>query len=1665
MHSFGRSPSRSSYDPLSSSQRPNSSLRNRQNADQHPPQHPQQYAQPLQRQYSSEAQHGESAESRGGSTPKPAENMLRRKTPNGVLASAYDGSQGEKPHTSKHILLPVSENAKENGTVLSQNASLELPVRPSSGNLSTNNISNRPESWPQNEVWDPGVQGGPSKRPRMMTQQPNLPQIDSMLQQMPQQTPWLNPNGQVFNGFVQQTLQAPPGPTASNSHGPFGPYWPDGTFVAYRPAAMRDPRYFSNVNMAGMSAENNGWQGRPAHFPSHNGPYASQRGHSFSMPSNPFQGQPQVGHPGGYGPQHHNYPSPFSPDLYGFRRNSSGHFNESSGQSTPRGSFGPATTPMPDFGPQSPNIMSRERVFAFAHASYVELLKYINSTKKGGSYYHYDQGYHRYSRPSIFPKPPPQLNMDTLGSGSARTPTDSESRQSVFSTAQSHRPSGFFNPQQLHTRHENASPYQTPTPWPQPQGPNDHQEASQWPSWHAHGGIGSPMPPTHPPGGYHTLRRSTTTISPFPDQSPSSQATIALHHLTELCNESNWTWVDGILLGACLAYALSDYTKSMKWNSKILEIDANHVEALSNLAATLLAIHRKKDAEKCWLRAIKLRPSYFEAVEHLVGLFCSDHRGNEAVEIIEHVERALQCSVKREARSLDRQSESSTSTNRSPCVSELSDRPLFDYDVEGDSTYRDFLDGAAKQPGFGSSGYAIPASENGRMLQLVHAKGNMLYAMGETARAAKAFEGAVLIGAGRHMKGVDGLIQHILKVVSTENMEPSVVSSAPVSNYPILLPPEKALITHRLCFPSHGELPGLVDVPSDGMAKKAAVSTTSNSLLSLAKIFQDGMATSSPKATAFHSKQGVREILALYYLSLSLQPSPSTANNVGILLASVQQAAVLKVPFDKNSMPRLPGVTPGSGVALALAYYNYGLNLDLRHAHLYTNLGSLLKDIGQLNSAIQMYEKAVQCDPNFDIALANLANAVKDRGQISDAIFYYKRAVTASPDFAEAVCGLANALNSVCSWQSRGGIATHGGKLDRWHVDDNGLLLDATKPGASSSGWIKRVVDLVEKQLRDGEAWGQGNIGETFMEQITHILPILDGDAKQVAEKDKSIRSTLATWSNEKWEGARLVRLVERIIRRLQWQWYQDAYVRKKQRSVSAYSRPQLPPTMTVPSAPTVLPFHTFTCPMTAEQIRYISQRNGLRISCSTLKSNWLPWTVYKPPPPPSPFLRVGYVSSDFNNHPLAHLMQSVFGMHDSNKVKAYCYATTPSDNSVHRQQIERESPVFYEASNWTTEKLVNQIHEDGIHILVNLNGYTRGARNEVFAARPAPIQMSFMGFAGTLGAEWCDYLVADDTAISKDTLRPYRNNVTLEDQLKDENSGGKNRDWIYGENIVFCKDTFFCCDHRQSAPDAKGEQLSWEKEQERRWAMRKELFPSLSEDVVIFGNFNQLYKIEPTTFRTWLRILQRVPNAILWLLRFPDVGESYLRATATAWAGPDVASRIMFTDVAPKAQHISRARVCDLFLDTPECNAHTTAADVLWSGTPLLTLPRYEYKMCSRMAASILKGALPKTEEGVRAGKELIVKDEVEYEERAVRFGSELRYRDGKPVGRLGELRKLLYEARWNSALFDTRRWVRDLEEAYETAWRRWCRGEGGDIWLKGSHGRESREKGKGRE
>lgn len=1571
------------------------------------------------------------------------EDMLRRKTPNGTLIGAYDGTSAGIEHLSraaKHLVVSSQPNGLDRYFYHYPDARHNLQLRQHLRSqmyqalpaLKTAPFDNRQRnmapidsgltrSWPD----------GPPQRP---------PTVDSSMNAYHTLPPQMGA-GHLGVNVMEPPMQQHFGPTASHDSAANPRYWP--SFVAGVPLSQPGPPLLDANH---LHHQHPGLHRHEPLLPAAN----AARAESF----HPHQ-------------------------ILGSLQNYS--INDGPSQAT----FPPSTGLAPDSPFTRPDV-NPDVLLRSAHQLYEQLLAAIAKVRRDGLLHELSNVALQVPKVELYPDAMrKELKLASRAHQKALTRQHlHNSRGATFAARDFERGGSSAAPKpQFDSVDINFTANQAYSPWlPPPPPPWERQRAS----------FSQHLSRSHP--GQPSDARSFMSCHIQSVLLPA--AFNALAALDGLLFQSNLTWIDGLLMAGALSYVIGDFQAALKHFSTILEQEPDNMLACANSAVALLALERKDEAEAQWRHAIKLKPLYIPAVEHMVGLLCSERRHREAAHLIDYVEGTLRAPTLAEPKQ-------TSNRNTSSLLDDLRNGSTF----EPAPKHTMHFQGSAL-----SQRYQVPPDENCRLLGLFHAKGNILYNLHDQRGAARAFEEVVLIAVGQVEGGID-------RLTSTVNASLARAASDSWSSQPLieklLLSPEKALQTAKLCFPPNGHLPGLRDAFSSS-AMKQAVNITSNSLLSLAKIFQDSM---NPNVSStVQDNRGVTDILALYYLSFALQPSPSTANNVGILLAGIQTSAAKKkemvargVADEPNFM--FPGVVPGSGIALALMYYKYGLNLDSRHAHLYTNLGSLLKDIGQLHFAVHMYEKAVSCDGTFDIALANLANAVKDQGKVHDAIGYYKRAVAVNPNFAEAVCGLANALNSVCNWAGRGGVILAHGKLDRWHVGDNNELIDA-RVSRASSGWVQRVVEIVENQLKDGENWGRGILEDDQIRLLSDsiALHILDSASRSMLAQ--RVKSYLKRIVSTPWAGARLIRLIERAIRQIGWSRYHDRYVRGVERPAMDYARPNLPPGLSVSSAPTILPFHTFTFPMTARQIRLISQKNGLRVSTATLKSPWLPKTVYTPPPPPSPQLIVGYVSSDFNNHPLAHLMQSVFGFHDPSKVKAICYATTPSDNSIHRRHIESEAPLFHDVSSWPIERTISRIVADGCHILINLNGYTRGARNEIFAARPAPLQMSFMGFAGSLGAEWCDYLLTDEIASPPDTLRRHRSNVTLADLETDDNYTSvllddDHTDWVYQENVIYTRYTFFCCDHAQSSPPSPmPSSTSFEAELARRIHMRRTLFPDLAPTSLILANFNQLYKIDPSTFRTWLRILSRLPNAILWLLRFPDAGEAHLLRTARLWASEDVARRVRFTDVAAKSEHIRRACIADLFLDTPECNAHTTAADCLWSGTPLLTLRRYKWKMASRMAASILAGALGvpsdeceraqveerggRTAEHVRVWRELVARDEDEYEEMAVRLGRDLVYLPDAPPppahpsmpppsappsawyppalgrpdpyalprgatfaagvcqGRLVEMRRMLWEGRFRAPLYDTRRWVRDLEAAYAECWTRWVQGRGGDVRLR---------------
>jgi hypothetical protein len=483
------------------------------------------------------------------------------------------------------------------------------------------------------------------------------------LNQMPQQQYNTVPHYYIPTQptFLQPSFQYL-GPTASGGQGtgPYGPYWHDGTFVPYRPAAVRDPRFYQHPH--------GGWLGSlpgPLYTPQPS-PYQP------SLPANSYEAQ--VLNANGFGAPP-SYPTPLHPNsaqhIYGqigdVVHQGQVPFPHDSMQHTPQ-SVGFANSNQlyhsqqqadlqeihAEFGPSSPNGQQRDSTFVWALQQYRELLAFIHHTRRQQQAARQMDGQtHVVQRPSFYPQPPKLSRAGHSFHGSRRKsitiPRDvMEKRFRRSSDPTSGQSAG----KSCATEDWDGDDVETPKARSPTMGlstvshPHGSEEQEVMPN-HDHK-VDQPMGNTpHQQERIRTLRRSSGSAvqamsnSPPNDNSPPSRAKAALADITKLCQETGWQWTEGMHLGGCIAYGLGNYQKALKWYSKVLEQDPKHLEALSNLAATMLALGRRQEAEQNWMKVVKAAPSHFEAVEHLIGLLCTEHRSCDAIKVIEYVEANL----------------------------------------------------------------------------------------------------------------------------------------------------------------------------------------------------------------------------------------------------------------------------------------------------------------------------------------------------------------------------------------------------------------------------------------------------------------------------------------------------------------------------------------------------------------------------------------------------------------------------------------------------------------------------------------------------------------------------------------------------------------------------------------------------------------------------------------------------------------------------------------------------------------------------------------------------------------------------------------------------------------------------------------------------------------
>ena len=361
--------------------------------------------------------------------------------------------------------------------------------------------------------------------------------------------------------------------------------------------------------------------------------------------------------------------------------------------------------------------------------------------------------------------------------------------------------------------------------------------------------------------------------------------------------------------------------------------------------------------------------------------------------------------------------------------------------------------------------------------------------------------------------------------------------------------------------------------------------------------------------------------------------------------------------------------------------------------------------------------------------------------------------------------------------------------------------------------------------------------------------------------------------------------------------------------------------------------------------------------------------------------IRIGYYSSDFHNHAISYLIAELFEAHDAKKFELYGFSYGPNKNDEMRKRVSAGFRQFVEASDRSDLEIAKMSRELGIDIAVNLNGFTQNARTGIFAIRCAPIQVNYLGYPGTMGAPYIDYIVADPTLIPQESQHHYT------------------------EKIV-------CMPHSYQVNDSKRKIAN-------RTFTRAEL--GLPEEGFVFCCFNNNYKILPATFDCWMRLLLAVKGSVLWLFEDNPTAAINLRREAER-RGVD-ASRLVFAKRMKLDEHLARHRVADLFIDTFPYNAHTTASDSLWAGLPVLTLMGQSF--ASRVAASLLN-ALDLSE--------LITLTQDAYEARAIELAMN--------PDMLEQIKAKLHRNRLTSPLFDGHTFAKHLEVAYSEMYSRYALG-----------------------
>ena len=617
------------------------------------------------------------------------------------------------------------------------------------------------------------------------------------------------------------------------------------------------------------------------------------------------------------------------------------------------------------------------------------------------------------------------------------------------------------------------------------------------------------------------------------------------------------------------------------------------------------------------------------------------------------------------------------------------------------------------------------------------------------------------------------------------------------------------------------------------------------------------------------------------------------------------------------------------------------LNAKPGHFDALTLLGIIAAQTGHATEAAALFSHARDANPNEPAAHNNLGNVLKELKRFDEALACYGQAIKLAPGYAEAYFNRGIALKELRRWDEALNSYDRAIMLKPGYADaytNRGLVLKELKRWDEALDSYDQAI-----KLNPGLAEAHSNRG-IALKNLKRLDQALDsfGRAMQLKPDLEFLygdwlhtKMTLCDWGGIEYPFAECVKRIERGEKAIAPfpLLALTGSLQLQRRAAEIWVNGQQPASPALPA-----------------------------IAKSTRRGK----------------IRIGYYSADYHNHATTYLMAGLFERHDRNRFDLVAFSYGPDQNDDMRKRVSAAFDQFVDVRTKSDQEVALLSRNMGIDIAVDLKGFTQDQRVGIFSYRAAPIQVNYLGYPGTMGAEYIDYLIADRTLIPGASQQHY------------------------SEKIVYLPNSYQVNDRKRQIAD-------------KRFS-REEL--GLPQAGFVFCCFNNSYKITPGTFDGWMRILKQVDGSVLWLLEDHPAAAGNLRKEAEARGVS--ADRLIFARRMPLSEHLARQRAADLFIDTLPCNAHTTASDALWAGLPVLTCAGEAF--ASRVAASLLHAIhLP----------ELITSTQEEYEQLAIALATD--------PGRLAGIGQKLEANRLTTPLFDTDLFAKHIEAAYTQMYERY--------------------------